>query len=127
MAEAPLSTGTILEQTESGEAPTDEFRNGKDKAVPLTLATHGARRNEFGIFKTISRFNHSCKPNAQQHWDEQRGEELVYALRTISKGEEITLSYCPQECVEEAIYLDKVYGFFCCCDWCLLQNKDLRA
>jgi hypothetical protein len=46
-----------------------------------------------GVFATISRINHSCRPNAAHSWNPLLKEQTVYAVREIKEGDEITLSY----------------------------------
>ena len=64
----------------------------------------------YGIYKTncnsrgvaihISRFNHSCAPNAENVW--RSGENDACEIRAVSKikpGDEITVNYNPVEIV----------------------------
>lgn len=94
-------------------------------AIPFTLSSSGSRFNEVGFFPNISFLNHSCHPNAQQSWNanfgSREGTETVYALRAITVGEEITISYCPEGQSMGGNYLKDVYGFDCVCAWCLNQ------
>ena len=46
-----------------------------------------------GVCLKMSRFNHSCQPNAQYFWNEDTNTRDVRALRDINQGEEITFTY----------------------------------
>jgi hypothetical protein len=48
-----------------------------------------------GVFPTCSRFNHSCVANAAYSWNDDKKKERVHAIRSISAGEEIVVSYLP--------------------------------
>ena len=37
--------------------------------------------------------NHSCKPNADQNFDDGAGVQVLFATRSTQKGEEICISY----------------------------------
>lgn len=39
------------------------------------------------IFPLVARLNHACRPNAQHAWNEERGIEVVHAVRDIKEGE----------------------------------------
>lgn len=73
-----------------------------------------------GIFEDASRINHSCQQNAAHTWDEKLGHETVHALRDISKGEEITISYVQpiQATSVRQAQLREIYGFTCDCSAC---------
>ena len=56
--------------------------------------------DEFGVYKNISRINHSCQPNCVHYQlrnssenDAKSNTEQVRSMKTIEKGEEITISY----------------------------------
>ena len=46
-----------------------------------------------GIFKTISRCNHCCIPNARYFWNIIEKQMYLIALKDIKPNEEITISY----------------------------------
>ncbi|PQE10867.1 SET domain-containing 5 protein [Rutstroemia sp. NJR-2017a BBW] len=60
----------------------------RSNAYPL-----GPSSSVGGVFKDISRINHSCLPTSQHSWNESRKEFVVYAVRELSPGDEITTSY----------------------------------
>ena len=76
-------------------------------ALALTPADNGGDldavflRNEYGgrdgpvIGLRLSRVNHDCDPNAMKVADDDRGVNVVVALRDIRAGEEVTIAYLP--------------------------------
>ncbi|KAF6159260.1 hypothetical protein GIB67_032031 [Kingdonia uniflora] len=69
--------------------------------------------------------NHSCVPNAKAFKrDEDRdGQATIIALRPISKGDEVTISYIKEDVsFEERKALLADYGFKCICPKCLLEQ-----
>ena len=67
---------------------------------------------------TISRFNHSCRPNVSHAWAAPHGR--VYANRDIKEGEELCTQYC--DLMQPARVRRKImraqYGFDCFCEAC---------
>ncbi|EMD40323.1 hypothetical protein CERSUDRAFT_91039 [Gelatoporia subvermispora B] len=79
--------------------------------------------NEYGSFKvvgeTCSRVNHSCRPNARDHFELQSFSLQLTAARDIRVGEEITIRYVnalESRAVRQA-KLDAYY-FICSCRAC---------
>lgn len=72
-----------------------------------------------GIFPLAARINHSCSPNASQAWNSRINSLTVHAIRDISIGEEITISYVSSTLDrhqrQSAL---KGYGFVCGCPAC---------
>lgn len=68
----------------------------------------------------VSRFNHSCTPNCEQSWDDDKSEEHIYASADISAGEELCISYvdvrAPRD--ERLHKLQDTYRFECQCSAC---------
>jgi hypothetical protein len=78
------------------------------------------------IFPLIARINHSCRPNAQHAWNGTEVEEMVYAVREIREGEQITLSYhAGGPSRERRRELREFFGFECACEVCALPAKEL--
>jgi len=63
-------------------------------------------------------FNHSCKPNAFPVYI--NGQQKIRALTSISKGEEIFISYIDigDSCLGRKAQLKKNYMFECKCERC---------
>lgn len=85
-------------------------------------------RNGGAIYSTISRINHSCKPNANHFWDASQNKELIHALRDIETGEEITIFYghhLHSNRKERQADLLQKFAFTCGCEVCSLTGQDL--
>ena len=72
-----------------------------------------------GIFPIAARFNHDCKPNVAQTWNENLRCLTIHAIRHIEEGEEMCDSYVPL-CQPSAVRKDELraYGFECRCSVC---------
>ncbi|KAF9497054.1 SET domain-containing protein [Pleurotus eryngii] len=72
-----------------------------------------------GVFKDLSRINHSCSPNTTSHFDRASLSMLLFAVRDIPSGAEITSHYCgllqPRAARARAL---KPYGIRCACAAC---------
>ena len=81
-----------------------------------------------GIFLEVSRFNHSCLPNARTSWNSDINRMRVYALRDIAVGDEIFVSYLASRNVygssraQRQDRLTNRYMFTCACTACGLQG-----
>jgi len=90
----------------------------KTNALPL-----GTNASEGGLFPEASRINHACVPNCQHTWNDNIGEETIHAVKRISKGEEITISYADIGTFESRRrHLKKSFGFDCTCELCSLPE-----
>lgn len=70
-----------------------------------------------GLFVLLSRFNHSCIPNALMPIS--KGDSIsCVATRDIRPGEEITFCYMDLECTT-SLARKKVLGFSCNCKACV--------
>lgn len=69
------------------------------------------------LFNQTTYLNHSCLPNAEASWNDGLGKLLVYAVRDIKQGEEITISYVPLP-FERKGRRARDLGFSCKCDIC---------
>ncbi|XP_065873977.1 histone-lysine N-methyltransferase ATXR2 [Euphorbia lathyris] len=73
--------------------------------------------------------NHSCCPNARafKREEDRDGQATIIALRTISAGEEITISYIEEDLpFEERQSLLADYGFKCRCSKCLEEDTRIQ-
>jgi SET domain len=81
-----------------------------------------------GVFETISRINHSCRPNVVQSWNPLLEKETVYAVRNIPAGTEICTAYHVGGPSSERQQILKTYfGFTCTCPLCSLPEDQLKA
>ncbi|KAI9889698.1 MAG: hypothetical protein M1814_005099, partial [Vezdaea aestivalis] len=99
----------------------------KTNAMPL-----GTRAAFGGIFVVCSRFNHSCRNNAEYSWSSKHGEERVYAVKEIKEGEQICVSYLGDQMRMSATdnrktYLSESFGFDCVCQLYGASNKVRKA
>lgn len=81
-----------------------------------------------GVFRDLSRVNHSCRPNCVHSWNAKLEKETVYAVRKIKEGEELTTSYHaggPSSTRKEI--LKEAFRFDCTCELCSLPENKLKA
>jgi hypothetical protein len=109
----------------SNAFPTDATNAG-------TLGTPGAvaMRRSSAIYVGYCRLNHSCAPNVHGAWNAMRGRQTMFALRDISEGEELVVSYLgnmgeeqPRKDRRESLRAD--FGFVCQCTKCQLKGEAL--
>lgn len=80
-----------------------------------------------GLFLTIARLNHSCRPSCHHVWRRDLKEMLVFATRDISAGEELHTTYGPSQYLDTVgrqSYLLERFSFTCGCEMCLENNHD---
>ncbi|MCJ1323398.1 hypothetical protein MMC10_000058 [Thelotrema lepadinum] len=72
------------------------------------------------VLPEISRLNHDCRPNAHYYFDTEALTHHVQALRTISPGEELTITYIDpvQSRQRRQGELHWNWGFNCSCSSC---------
>ncbi|CAJ1416920.1 unnamed protein product, partial [Effrenium voratum] len=82
-----------------------------------------------GLFLNLSRFNHSCRPNVHHSWQEDRGIQVLKAVRDIPQGEELCISYlsfltlcAPRR--ERLGELSDRFGFDCECEACARSSAN---
>ncbi|KAH0926721.1 hypothetical protein HID58_018977 [Brassica napus] len=105
----------------------------KDKAEEITRPFLDALGDEYSdccqgtaFFPLQSCMNHSCCPNAKafKREEDRDGQAVIIALRSISKNEEVTISYIDEELpYEERQALLADYGFTCKCPKCLEDSS----
>ncbi|KAL5082047.1 hypothetical protein RYX36_010468 [Vicia faba] len=111
----------------------DEMTNpDKEEAEKITQPILDALGEDYStccegtaFFPLQSCMNHSCCPNAKAFKrDEDRdGQATIIALRSICKGEEITISYVDEDLpFEERQASLADYGFRCKCPKCIEQE-----
>ena len=105
--------------------PDAQRRPALEAAAPVIEALGDAAEEDAaegsGFFALHSCTNHSCLPNAHvfKREADTTGAAVVLALRDISPGEEVTLSYVDEGApwAQRAEALAE-YGFACACDKC---------
>ncbi|KAL9062326.1 MAG: hypothetical protein Q9157_009024 [Trypethelium eluteriae] len=80
-----------------------------------------------GLFPTISRFNHSCVPNAHWAWNPTRNRMTIQTTRDVAADVELMIAYIP---VTTRTYKQREaalqpYEFSCGCEACL--NRELGS
>ena len=104
-------------------------------ANSITLCGHPEMNvNKSGLYKTISRMNHSCAPNVVWSWlqkDKSRSVKQVRVCSKIREGEEILASYLygnsdkfPSK-GERRMRLKRTWNFICNCEVCSLTGDKL--
>ncbi|GAA5851414.1 hypothetical protein JCM5353_006869 [Sporobolomyces roseus] len=76
--------------------------------------------SEGGVFLLASRLNHSCRPSVAWRWDSKEEKLRVQLVRSVKKGEELTVSYTPamEQSGPRRATLQRRYGFDCDCEVC---------
>ncbi|KAK4231118.1 SET domain-containing protein 5 [Podospora fimiseda] len=76
----------------------------------------------FAVFPDVSRINHDCRPNL--HYRLQNHTHTTVAVRDISPGEELTLSYIYGQSLYSTrqAHLQQIWGFPCTCSQCSLPS-----
>mmetsp|Transcript_18626 Transcript_18626/g.34290 ORF Transcript_18626/g.34290 Transcript_18626/m.34290 type:complete len:360 (-) Transcript_18626:127-1206(-) len=100
-------------RTPWGVYDTNSFRLGNDACG--------------GLFLTIARMNHSCRPNVNHFWRTDLEQTLVFATRDIQIGEELCTIYGPSECMDtrgRREYLSERFSFRCMCEMCVEGNTN---
>lgn len=89
----------------------------------------GENAEKGGLFVEGSRFNHSCRPNCSQWWDEKEGVSWFIASRKIKSGEEICICYnkMMEPRAERQRWLKKTFGFDCDCEACSRSPEETIA
>ena len=80
-----------------------------------------------GLFSLMCLCNHSCEPSVVSRFRSWKGATLVRveALRDISAGEELTLSYIDEnDPLEDRKKNLASYGFKCGCPKCVMEEKE---
>ncbi|KAF2220414.1 hypothetical protein BDZ85DRAFT_26301 [Elsinoe ampelina] len=60
----------------------------------------------------LSRFRHSCRPNAEYHWNEETGHVTLHLTKGVRRGEEITISYLHPVMLASDTRKDKLKHYF---------------
>ncbi|WRT69459.1 uncharacterized protein IL334_006445 [Kwoniella shivajii] len=81
--------------------------------------------NSLGLFRTLSRINHCCRPNAGWYWYQEDNQMRLYAYTDITPNEQITVSYLSHDdlllpSIKRRKALLDGFGFECTCSACNL-------
>lgn len=84
-----------------------------------------------GIYPTVCRVSHSCRPNAFSSWHDDLKQETIHAFCDIKEGEEITIAYLPSSFMTprdaRRADLKKHFNFDCECEACSLSPENIAA
>ena len=94
----------------------------------LTNALPMGSYRVLGIYPSVARINHSCKPNAHHFFNEEDKTEEVWITEPVRTGEEITVSYIRTFCSKSfrQQLLQEKFGFLCSCSACSLTGALLQ-
>lgn len=88
----------------------------------------GAALGEVVLCLWISRFNHSCRPNAVVQWNADMDVQVLRAIKSIELDEEICISYLGEDIMEKRKVrrkkLQSSFGFDCRCVSCEKSDPD---
>lgn len=99
-----------------------EFENNQTNS---TLAMQKMlEKDNTGLWIFPSYFNHSCVANTQRLF--LNDFMLMYTLRDIKKGEELTTVYCGLNEYDKRAEVCSHFGFKCECRLCTLDQADRR-
>lgn len=85
--------------------------------------------NAQGLYPMISRFNHSCVPNAIYHWREDLGTNVVIVTKALTGGEEICVPYFKSLFMNSGERNKRTmisWGFQCKCKACSIVPPELK-
>ena len=107
------------------------FGTGKLPGETITSVWQILETNSFnnGVCLKISRFNHSCRANAEFFWNHDTGTRDVRAVRMIQPSEEITLNYRKLGTLtrqERRTYLRDCHHFQCLCEACHISEAEVE-
>ncbi|KAI1341166.1 SET domain-containing protein [Xylariaceae sp. FL0016] len=87
-----------------------------------------SERPHAAVYADVARINHACRPNAFVRWIPSSLAVRVVAARDIAVGEEVTLSYIPQNHTraERQASLRR-WGFACACSLCSASKTEIAA
>ena len=122
---------SMYETTQSAFMDLSSCDENEDAKTPQGIHDKNAYRlgegsdNLGGIFLTLARMNHSCRPNANHYWREKLQQVLVFVARDIEIGEEMCKTYGPSAWMDTRSrreYLNERFSFHCMCHMCVEVN-----
>lgn len=121
----PSATQKSVMDLSCCDAYTDDYGAATLVGVYQTNSFRLGNETDSGLFLTVSRINHSCRPNSNHFWRPDLQMTLVFASRDIDVGEEICTTYGPSESmstVGRQKYLNDRFSFDCMCEMCREGN-----
>ena len=124
--------GKLLQFSNGNESEKKVARIFAANCIALNGHQEMDNFNMSGLYKTISRINHSCAPNVVWCWikgDKSKSVKQVRVCREIQEGEEILATYIepiktfPSR--EERQQNLKSWNFTCDCEVCALTGDEL--
>ncbi|KAI0205206.1 hypothetical protein F4808DRAFT_277333 [Astrocystis sublimbata] len=110
----------VLRLSTHDGASTEEEKAGKIFSTnSFATGAHDGKSKFQSLFTTVSRINHSCRPNCAYFFDTNTWTQNVAAARDIQPGEELSIGYIdPILTRAERLKKLKVWGFECSCERC---------
>ncbi|KAF9346707.1 hypothetical protein BGX26_001788, partial [Mortierella sp. AD094] len=88
MSKKNIKSFLALRNIYSQEEMTEVAGIIKTNALPL-----GENSENGGVYRVISRINHSCAPNVRHNWNPRTEKEYIRAMEDIPAGSEILTDY----------------------------------
>ncbi|KAK2960358.1 putative histone-lysine N-methyltransferase ASHR1 [Blattamonas nauphoetae] len=99
----------------------DEYFNTLGRMSANSINGHDSELHNWftGLYPFLSMTNHSCRPNCTAYFSD-RGEVFLRAIKSITQGEEVTISYIDagQPLWRRQHILNERFNFVCRCDRC---------
>ncbi|KAJ6512016.1 hypothetical protein C8R47DRAFT_1093165 [Mycena vitilis] len=109
----------------------DPEAHPEEIALAIFQTNAVAAGDRVGIFPRMARLNHGCSSafNVVYTWREREQQLFIYALRNISKGQELLTTYTDTKRTrkERREFLSEHYGFQCTCAVCSLDSAASAA
>ena len=124
----PRSAAAVMDLSSCNQqGGSDEGSNNKNpQGIFRTNSYQLGKGTDYGgLFLTVSRMNHSCRPNASHHWRPDMHQMMVFASRDIAVGDEICTCYGPgdyRNTEGRRAFLRDRYSFECSCQMCREGN-----
>merc|ERR1719361_2975385 len=96
---------------DSRASALNEKKSGRGIYFTNCYTLGQTRHSPAGMFLIFSRANHSCRPNCEFHWCQERGLQELRASKPVEEGEELTDCYLDLS-LEGRITREERQGFF---------------
>ncbi|KAI0534918.1 hypothetical protein GGR58DRAFT_29962 [Xylaria digitata] len=117
----------VLELSTHNGARTYREKVGKIfRTNSFSTGSHDGKSNFQSLFATVSRINHSCRPNCAYFFDSNTFSQNVVAVRDVQPGEELSVAYIdPVLTRSERMRRLKSWGFECTCERCTANETQV--